>query len=71
MERILKDARLELTNIQSERLIKELMMYRKKQLFSTGLSNAKKSGDILSIIKIREHLDDYLPYSANVQENYK
>ncbi|MGL9971983.1 IS66 family transposase [Enterococcus sp. DIV1420a] len=97
MERVFKDGRLELTNNQSERLVKELVMCRKNQLFSTSLSGAQTSGDILSVIKTAEqnglestknlqylfeelpnlpvltaeHLDDYLPWAAKVQEKCK
>lgn len=54
MERVFEDGRLELTNNQSERLVKELVMCRKNQLFSTSLSGAQTSGDILSVIKTAE-----------------
>lgn len=54
MERVFEDGRLELTNNQSERLVKELVMCRKNQLFSTSLSGAQTTGDILSVIKTAE-----------------
>ncbi|MGL9971302.1 hypothetical protein IGI80_002230 [Enterococcus sp. DIV1420a] len=54
MERVFEDGRLELTNNQSERLVKEMVMCRKNQLFSTSLSGAQTTGDILSVIKTAE-----------------
>ncbi|WP_438782261.1 IS66 family transposase [Enterococcus sp. DIV0187] len=54
MERVFEDGRLELTNNQSDRLIKELVMCRKSQLFSTSLSGTQTLGDMGSVIKTAE-----------------
>ena len=50
-ERIFEDGRLELTNNQSERFIKELVMLRKNSLFSASLEGARTSGFIFSVIQ--------------------
>ncbi len=54
MERVFEDGRLELTNNQSERLVKELVMGRKNYLFSASLAGAQTSGHILSVLKTAE-----------------
>lgn len=51
IERIFEDGRLELTNNQSERYVKRVVMTRKNCLFSTSLKGAQASGHILSVIE--------------------
>ena len=54
LERVFEDGRLELTNNQSERLIKDLVMGRKNYLFSTSYAGAEALGNILSLLKTSE-----------------
>lgn len=63
---IIEDGRLELSNNKAERMIKELVMCRKNQLFSTSLAGAYSTGVILSIMKTAElnglDIQKYLNY---------
>ncbi len=54
VEHVFEDGRLELTNNQSERFVKELVIGRKNYLFSSSLAGAQTSGYILSVMKTAE-----------------
>ena len=97
MERIFEDGLLELTNNQSERYVKRMVMVRKNSMFSTSLKGGWASGIILSVVETAklngldsskylnylftelpnlpvltpESLDDYLPWSEEVQRRCK
>jgi transposase len=73
LERVFEDGRLELTNNQSERYVKQLVMTRKNCLFSTSLKGAQASGHILSVIETAKtnglNSTKYLEYLFNELPN--